>query len=238
MSGADVTAFADDPEKIAVAVAGTIKLQVKDINSNSGSACGTNEADVAWLPQRHAGDALQDGSSAAAGTPGIVVGMQRAVNIRTVVAVIIVVAREAEATAGMSDEVMSGKGVRSESTSCETLASHSAEMLAADATHMTGGDAASHMTAADAGSRAAHVTTTEAAAKAAHVAATAAETTTVAAAAACICGGGQQAQCQRSRCEYLECTSFHDLILSIDAAVVVNVHPASRQQRDLRNMVS
>lgn len=218
-----------------MAVAGTIKLQVKDINSNSGSACGTNEAGVTRLPQRHAGDALQDSSSAAAGAPGIVIGMQRAVNIRTAIAVVIVVAREAEATTGMSDEVMSSKGMRSESTSCETLAAYSAEMLAADTTHMTGGDAASHMTAADAGSETAHVSTTEAAAKAAHVAATAAETTT---AAACISGGGQQAQCQRSRCEYLECTSFHDLILSIDAAVAVNVHPASRQQRNLQNMVS
>lgn len=122
MSGADVTAFADDPEKIAVAVAGTIKLQVKDINSNSGSARGTHEAGVTWLPQRHVGDALQHGSSAAAGDPGIMVGMQRAVNIRTAVAIIIVVAREAEATAGMSDEVMPGKGVRSEAVSCETLA--------------------------------------------------------------------------------------------------------------------
>lgn len=232
MSGADVTAFADDPEEIAVAVAGTIKLQVKDVNSNSGSACGTNEAGVTWLPQRHAGDALQAGSSAAAGDPGIMVGMQRAVNIRTAVAVVIVIAREAEATTGMSDEVMPSQGVRSESASCETLATYSAETLAADSSHMTGGDA---------GSEAAHVTTTEAAAKAAHMAATAAETTAVAAtsaAAACISGGGQQAQCQRSRCEYLECTSFHDLILSIDAAVGVNVHLTSRQQRDLRNMVS
>lgn len=240
MSGADVTAFADDPEKIAVAVAGTIKLQVKDVNSNSGSAYGTNEAGVTWLPQRHAGDALQDGSSAAAGDPRIMVGMQRAVNIRTAVAIIIVVAWEAEATAGMSDEMMPGKGVRSEAVSCETLAAYSAEMFAADSTHMTGGDAC-HMPAADAGSEAAHVTTTEAAAKAAHVAATAAETTTVAAtstAAACISGGGHQAQCQRSRCEYLECTSFHDLILSIDAAVAMSAHTASRQQRDLRNMVS
>jgi hypothetical protein len=213
MSGADVTAFADDPEKIAAAITGTIKLQVKDINSNSDSACGTNKASVTWLPQRHARDALQDGSLAAAGDPRIMVGMQRAVNIRTAVAVIIVVAREAEATAGMSDEVMSGKSVRSESASSETPAADSAEMLAADSTHMTGGDAARH------------VPPTEAAAKAAHMATTAAETTTVAAssaAAACISGGGQQAQCQRSCCEYLECTSFHDLILSIDAAVAVS----------------
>jgi hypothetical protein len=121
----------------------------------------------------------------------------------------------------MSDEVMPGKGVRSEAPSCETLAAYSAEMLAADSTHMTGGDAACHVTA------------TEAAAKAAHVAATAAETTTVATAsttaAARISGGGQQAQRQRSRCEYLECTSFHDLILSIDAAVAMSAHTASRQ---------
>lgn len=118
------------------------------------------------------------------------VGMQRAVNIRTAVAVIIVVTREAEATAGMSDEVMSGKSVRSESASCETLAAYSAEMLAADSTHVTGGNAC-YMAAA--GSEAAHVTTTEAAAKAAHMATTAAETTTVAtttSAAACISGGG------------------------------------------------
>ena len=121
------------------------------------------------------------------------VGMQRAVNIRTAVAVIIVVTREAEATAGMSDEVMPGKIARSEAASCETLAAYSAEMLAADTTHMTGGDAASHMTAAGAGSETAHVTTTEAAAKAAHMATTAAETTTVAtttSATACISGGG------------------------------------------------
>jgi hypothetical protein len=189
MSGADVTAFADDPEKIAAAITGTIKLQVKDINSNSDSACGTNKASVTWLPQRHARDALQDGSLAAAGDPRIMVGMQRAVNIRTAVAVIIVVAREAEATAGMSDEVMSGKSVRSESASCETLAAYSAEMLAADSTHMTGGNAC-YMAAA--GSEAPHVTSTEATAKAAHMAATAAETTSVAtsAAAACISGGG------------------------------------------------
>ena len=149
--------------------------------------------------------------------------MQRAVNIRTVIAVIIVVAREAEATAGMSDEVMPGKIARSEAASCETLAAYSAEMLAADSTHVTGGNAC-YMAAA--GSEAPHVTTTEATAKAAHMAATAAETTSVAtsAAAARISGGSQQAQRQRSRCEYLECTSFHDLILSIDAVVAVSGH--------------